>query len=324
MKLSVIIPVYNTAPYLKRCIDSVLVQPWPDKEVVVVNDGSTDNSLVLLKKWYGNHTQVRIYNKPNGGLSDARNTGIRRASGELIAFIDSDDYLTQNTYTTTLERYFVEDDLLDMVVFRYRMIDHEGKVLRTPSIGAPGTYSGTSYLQQLVLSKNYSNCNKIFRRTILNGLAYPVGKNIEDLSLLSDVIPHLHKVMIIQEGMYEYVQNVQSITKNVSTHTIDDLCDAADKMIETIRKSGLDRFYLQYFLINVIMTACRFLVLSSFSVCPCRCIRYLKMIPWYFYSPQLGWKKISMFWILKIFGIQNCIPIFKRLFRMQAYRAMFS
>ena len=325
MKLSVIIPVYNTAPYLKRCIDSVLAQPWSDKELIVVNDGSTDNSLTLLKEWYGSHAQVRIYDKPNGGLSDARNEGMIRASGELITFVDSDDYLARNTYSTTMEHCFIEDDSLDMMVFRYRMIDHDGHVLKTPFIGKPGIYSNLAYLQQLILAKNYSSCNKIFRRKILCGLTYPVGKKIEDLNLLSEVMPRLRRVRITAEGTYEYLQNAQSITKNVSKHTINDLYDAADKMMVTIRMSGLGSYYLRFFLANVVITACRFLVLRPAEDCVDRSVHYLKMISWYFfYTPELGWKKRLVFLTLKIFGIKNSIRIFKRLFYNQVYKAMFS
>ena len=96
MKLSIIIPVYNVEPYLRECLESVLQQSFADWEAICVNDGSTDNSATILEEYGHKDDRFKIVNQPNGGLSAARNTGLKAATGEYVLFLDSDDWLEGN------------------------------------------------------------------------------------------------------------------------------------------------------------------------------------------------------------------------------------
>ena len=98
-KISVIVPVFNTGKYIKKCLNSILSQKNVDYEIIVVNDGSTDNSDEIIKDYVNQHQEkVKYYTKQNGGLSDARNYGITKASGDYLCFVDSDDYIDENLF----------------------------------------------------------------------------------------------------------------------------------------------------------------------------------------------------------------------------------
>ena len=98
VKISVIVPVYNVEKYLEKCLDSLVNQTLKDIEIIIVNDGSLDNSQEIIDKYAKKHKTIKSYIKENGGLSDARNYGIKQASGKYISFIDSDDYVKENMY----------------------------------------------------------------------------------------------------------------------------------------------------------------------------------------------------------------------------------
>ena len=111
MNLSIIIPVYNIESYIKNCLDSVYAQNLPDFEVICVNDGSTDNSQKIIDSYVSKHLNLRCINQPNGGLSDARNTGIDNAQGQYVFFLDGDDTIADNHTLSTALRKCMDNDL---------------------------------------------------------------------------------------------------------------------------------------------------------------------------------------------------------------------
>lgn len=132
MKLSIIVPIYNVAPYLRKCVESLLAQDISDYEIILVDDGSTDNSGAIADEILNTHRQspiancqIKVVHQLNGGLSAARNTGISLATGKYILFVDSDDYLQPNTLATLLEQ--AEWDNLDVLRFRYQNVRESGE-----------------------------------------------------------------------------------------------------------------------------------------------------------------------------------------------------
>lgn len=133
MKLSIIVPIYNVASYLPKCVDSLLSQDISDYEIILVDDGSTDNSGAIADEILNTHSQspiancqIKVVHQLNGGLSAARNTGISLATGKYILFVDSDDYLQPNTLGTLLNQ--AERDNLDVLRFRYQNVKESGEV----------------------------------------------------------------------------------------------------------------------------------------------------------------------------------------------------
>lgn len=109
-KISVIVPVYNVAPYLKKCVDSIINQTFTDIEIILVDDGSTDESGTICDQYAQKDSRVKVIHKPNGGLSDARNSGLEVCSGEYIGFVDSDDWISPDMYETLIH-FAVKEDL---------------------------------------------------------------------------------------------------------------------------------------------------------------------------------------------------------------------
>ena len=133
MKLSIIVPIYNVAAYLRKCVDSLLVQDISDYEIILVDDGSTDNSGAIADEILNAHSQspiahcqIKVEHQLNAGLSAARNTGISLATGKYILFVDSDDYLQPNTLGALLEQ--AERDNLDVLRFRFQNVKESGEV----------------------------------------------------------------------------------------------------------------------------------------------------------------------------------------------------
>ena len=134
MKLSIIVPIYNVAPYLRKCVDSLLAQDISDYEIILVDDGSTDNSGAIADELVdafrlsplASRLEMRVIHQSNSGLSEARNTGTREAKGQYILFVDSDDYLQPNTLGTVLNQ--AERDNLDVLRFRYQNVKESGEV----------------------------------------------------------------------------------------------------------------------------------------------------------------------------------------------------
>lgn len=133
MKLSIIVPIYNVAPYLRKCVDSLLAQDISDYEIILVDDGSTDNSGAIADELTaypqplpkGKGVSMRVIHQENAGLSAARNTGIAVAQGDYIMFVDSDDYLQPNVLRTLMEQ--IERDNLDVLRFRYQNVKESGE-----------------------------------------------------------------------------------------------------------------------------------------------------------------------------------------------------
>ena len=130
MKLSIIVPIYNVAPYLRKCVDSLLAQDYTDYEIILVDDGSTDNSGAIadevVSEAIGNRPMLRVIHQTNAGLSAARNAGLAIAQGEYIMYVDSDDYLQPNVLGALMDQ--VERDQLDVLRFRYQNVRESGEV----------------------------------------------------------------------------------------------------------------------------------------------------------------------------------------------------
>ena len=124
-KISVIVPVYNTEEYIEKCINSITGQTYKNLEIIVVNDGSTDNSLNILKSLQSKDSRIRIINQENKGVSAARNTGLDNTTGEYIAFVDSDDYLEKNMYEKMLK--YMGESGADLVSARAFIIERSNK-----------------------------------------------------------------------------------------------------------------------------------------------------------------------------------------------------
>lgn len=222
-KVSVIIPVYNVEKYVSACLDSMLLQDYPNMELVVVNDGSTDGSAALCEQYAARHTNIKLIHQENGGLSAARNTGIRSASGEYLLFCDSDDYLSEQTVVSRLVAHIREYDA-DVVLFRYKKLyDSTGKYVETTQpVDLAALRLLTDPAQRLkFLSENMlyisSACTKFIKREFIlrHNLFFPVGANAEDIEWSALVAIHARRMEALNDCFYVYRQRSQSLSHTV-------------------------------------------------------------------------------------------------------------
>ena len=214
MKFSLIIPVYNVRQYLRDCLDSVLAQTCTDWEAVCVNDGSTDDSPSILREYAAKDTRIRIIDQSNGGLSAARNVGIKAAKGEYIFLLDSDDWIVPDA----LERLNRHLDGQDMLCFSGRKFIEADGTYHQPDVLQPATYSsGMDYYNANALASRdfpfVCTVLRLYRREYLhtNNVFFTPGIYHEDNMFTPIACYHAAKVTVIPDNLYIYRIRPESI-----------------------------------------------------------------------------------------------------------------
>ena len=210
--ISVIIPAYNAEKTIVRAIQSVQNQSYNDFEIIVVNDGSIDSTKDICEEYVRNNSRIRIINKKNGGLSSARNAGIREAQGELISFLDSDDeYLPY--YLEKMHDAIAESDA-DIVVCGYCSVFPDGRNILSDTFSTVITLNKDEAIRELIIGLRLSShaWNKLYRKDIISNIVYPEGKVYEDLYVMPDILDACSKICFIPDRLVKYYQIDSSIT----------------------------------------------------------------------------------------------------------------
>lgn len=239
--VSIIIPVYNVKPYLQRCVQSVLHQTYKDIEVIIVDDGSTDGSGELCDKIAGLDQRICVIHQKNQGLSGARNTGIRQAAGEYIAFIDSDDeWLLTDGLEKLIEKAYTTTDL---IVFRHVDIwknNHKTYLKEYDVDNISRLPDAQAVFSHLVLTQQFqmSACFLLVRRTLLlsNDIFFPIGFVSEDIYWSMHLWQHVRKVIVTNLYFYGYYHRGESLSTSESIRTY----DSYDKIFTYWKKQCLD------------------------------------------------------------------------------------
>ena len=237
-KLSVIVPVFNTAGTLERCVQSILSQQVDGLELILVDDGSTDASPALCDKLSGADDRVRVIHRPNGGLSAARNSGIDAATGTWIAFADSDDELAPDTLSANLK---LATDDVDLVEFPVSV--HYGAPNCCQLDFEPLTVSGNEVFRHWIKSGGYNHCyawNKIYRSTLFEGIRFPEGENFEDAAICPSVIRKCRAVTYSDRGRYLYYSSGGSITLQYRFANQEPLFRHNLELLQLITEKGFD------------------------------------------------------------------------------------
>ena len=205
MKISIIIPVYNVENYLAECLNSVVNQTYRDIEIIIVNDGSTDNSFSIIQQYQLHDERIKIINQENQGLSAARNAGMKVASGDYLWFIDSDDYVAINACEEFVKHLCTGCDL---IVFNRCLFDDQEKEIVTFNDVNKIYNSGRAYLLNAVKYRDFAApvCFKIFRRNLIQTLQLRFTKDIvyEDLLFSFEYLYNSNKVIVLDDNLYFY------------------------------------------------------------------------------------------------------------------------
>lgn len=242
---SVIIPVYNVEKYLPQCVESVLRQSFEKIEVILVDDGSPDNCPAICDEFANKDSRVRVIHKQNGGLSDARNYGIRAAQGEYLLFLDSDDYWGEaDALETVFSRIGQYEETADMLMFQAQLIYPDGTIIPDRN-GFPDNFNDMTREESLVYMVENglligSACSKVVKRSFLleNNLFFKVGIKSEDVHWIFRVATAMPKYQYTDQYFYMYRKGRPgSITTNVSfAH----LCQLADMLEEFSDEESYD------------------------------------------------------------------------------------
>lgn len=204
IKISFIVPAYNVSKYIKRCVDSLLDQNFEDFEVIVINDGSSDDTLSILKRY--NNNKLRVISKQNEGLTKTRNTGLSKALGEYIAFVDGDDYIS-GEYATDAYEAAVKYNSDIVVCDFYNNIKNEDKYITDFSC-EEGLISNKDYFFKLIKSKKTSHnvWNKLYKKSLFDDIKFP--ENIflgEDLNTYIKLAHKANRIVKLNKAFYHYV-----------------------------------------------------------------------------------------------------------------------
>ncbi|MEJ8771959.1 glycosyltransferase [Streptococcus sp. HCA-5024] len=214
--LTVVIPVYNVEKYLKRCIESILVQEWKNYDILLVDDGSIDRSPQICDDYVRAYDFISVIHKENGGLSDARNTGISNAKGEYVYFPDSDDWIEPNTFIALAEA--LESRKFDIISFNREFVKgKEDAIVSEPEVIQ--VFEGKdAFLQMLKYTyiTGFAN-DKVYRKSLFtdHNIQFPIGKYYEDLGTNYKLFLSAKKVYATNQKYYHYlIDNPDSITQS--------------------------------------------------------------------------------------------------------------
>lgn len=243
-EISVIVPVYNVQKYLRKCLNSLVKQTFKDIEIIAVNDGSTDDSEEILKEYAEKYDNFSYYNKENGGLSDARNFGLKHANGRYVAFVDSDDYVDrtmyEKMYNKALENNYdyVECDF-------YWVYPNKNRLDR-----------GIRYKNknEMLLYGRVVAWNKLIKRDVITEL-FPKGLYFEDIEFFYKLIPNINDFAFVDEPLVYYVQRENSQSKEQSYKTAQ-IFNIFDNVFDYYRKHKIYDKYrreLEYSYVRILL-----------------------------------------------------------------------
>ena len=211
--ISVIIPIYNVEKYLKKCLDSIIQQTFKDIEIICVNDGSTDNSQIIIDEYKQKDKRITNILKKNGGLSSARNAGIDIARGKYISFVDPDDYIDIDAYAKVVKE-FNRDKNIDVVSFGYEIINEEGSCLEKKKVHSEIICGIHNISDKLIKNIFISAWSYVFKSSIINNnsLRFPIGLLYEDNFFTPLYLIFSNKISILPNYFYKYLVRNNSIT----------------------------------------------------------------------------------------------------------------
>lgn len=233
-KLSVIIPCYNVEDYVGKCIESVLDNKIKDIEIILVNDGSKDNTLDIIKKYEKEHKEIKVIDQKNGGLSDARNTGLSVATGKYVTFLDSDDYVDSNMYVSMLEK--AEENDFDLVCCGVKWL------YPTYEVNSSAGFDNDLLTKDEVKSEMYriypGACNKIYKRSTIGDLRFKKGVWYEDVEFTYRYLANVNSIGLVPEYYYYYMQREGSITYTYNEKLFD-LIDNLNSVVKYYEDNNL-------------------------------------------------------------------------------------
>lgn len=210
--ISVIVPIYNVEQYIHTCLDSIINQTYKKLEIILIDDGSTDNCPGICDEYAKKDKRIKVIHKKNGGLSDARNSGLKIAGGSIISFIDSDDYIALNMFE---EMYNIMiSEYSDIVSCGVKIAyDQQYANKANPETGNVETMDTSSAMKELLVDGKLKQhvWNKLYKKDLIKDILFEKGKYHEDVFWSYQAIARAKKVTVTSNQYYYYIQRSNSI-----------------------------------------------------------------------------------------------------------------
>ncbi len=238
-KISIIVPVYNVKDFVGICIESLLNQSYKNLEIILVDDGSTDNSGILCDEYAEKDTRIKVIHKENGGPSAARNLGLDIATGDYISFVDSDDFIHPQMYEALT--YSIEKEKADMSMGFIELVDSYDKDFsdidkESYTVKTQTEYWNMGYESKENASQTVMCPAKLYSRTVVENTRFQLGSYHEDVIWFADYIQNIKKAVVYTESMYFYYQRPGSRMNSVCYEDVADSLDAVLYRLEVCKK----------------------------------------------------------------------------------------
>lgn len=246
-KISVVVPVYNCEKTLSKCLSSVLNQTFKDFELIIVNDGSPDGSDAICREFENKDERIKYIRRENGGLASVRNLGLSKARGEYLCFVDSDDYIEENTLEAMYNT--AEQHKCDMVLCGY-FIENGKSIQENNCTSAVIEGNDINFYMVELKSKNLIDpaWNKLYSLSFLRGtgVLFPEGEYYEDTFYNLSLLPHNPKICVLSQCFYHYVLQMGSITRRYNKEKLSTIKDRARLL--KLNTKGMDKYCDFYFI----------------------------------------------------------------------------
>ena len=237
--VSIIIPVYNVEKFLRKCLTSLVEQTFQDREIIAVNDGSTDHSLDILREFEQKYDFITVIDQKNRGMSKARNRGLSLARGEYICFIDSDDYVAPN-FLERLYNACVENDAQISCCYFYYLFPNSGFTFEYP-FRCNGVFTREEAMNKLLRDMQIQSLvwNKMYKRSLFTDYNIQFPRiAFEDMATANRVFAHAERIAVLDEPLYYYVQRSGSTLATINASKINDFIRAVAMVRVSLEKSG--------------------------------------------------------------------------------------
>lgn len=233
-KITVVIPVYNVEQYIEECIESVINQTYTNLEIILVDDGSTDNSGNICNKFEKIDKRIKVIHKANGGLSDARNIGLKVSTGEYIQFIDSDDYIEKDMIETLYKT--INEYNADIAICNHYVLKN-GKT-SNDSTGIITIYNNKEVLKEFLLDTKIRayTWEKLWKKSLFEGIEFPFGRKFEDIATTPKLFWKAEKIVLNDIPKYYYRQREGSIMNKQSNELRLEYIDIVKNIDEEMKK----------------------------------------------------------------------------------------
>ncbi|CEK31312.1 glycosyl transferase [[Clostridium] sordellii] len=243
IKVSIIVPVYNVKPYLNKCMDTLVNQTLNEIEIIVVNDGSTDGSIDIIKKYKEKYpNKIVVIDKGNEGVGEARNSGIKIAKGEYLGFVDSDDYIETNMFEVLYKN--AKDKNSDIAICQFKNVDENYNLLDTENIYLKPNIKTSEDLDQLI-KINPAPWNKIYKKELfIKNDVYFTKYWFEDLEAITKVLLSSERISFVDQKLYCYLYRRSTSSSNIiKKDKIYDIFNIFDSIILYLKNKNKYNLY---------------------------------------------------------------------------------